>query len=165
MTTATPIQNSPYLPRQRNFPNNIETLSVEIDKTYIDIASRVNEKTIGLFGVNFQVITGEDWFLQGQPRKQQTLRQVYAFGTIAPGASLTIPHNIRNIVQFTRIYGTCITSQPDYRPIPYSSIAANHNIDLRVDSTSIVIANGGIAPTINSGLIILEWISDTATNS
>ncbi len=73
------FQLSPYLPRQRHFPpESPDTLAKVMDKAYIEIASRVNERTIGVFAVNFSVVTGEQWFLNGQPQKQQTLRQVYA---------------------------------------------------------------------------------------
>ena len=117
---TTNLQFSPYLPRQRNFPtDNAQVLGVELDKTYIEIAQRVNERTIGLFSVNLPSITGENWYLQGQPRVNQTLRQVYQFGPIAPGTELDIPHGILNFTQFTKIYGTAITTAPDYRPLPY----------------------------------------------
>lgn len=155
-------QQSPYLPRQRNFPGaSSDELSVEIDKTYIDIASRVNEKTIGLFGVSFQAITGEQWFLKGQPQKQQTIRQVFTFGAHAAGAPFSIPYSINGLDQFTRIYGTCLTDFPDYRPIPYASTLLNANIDIRIDinTSSIVIFPEAASPNIVSGLVVIEWLS------
>jgi hypothetical protein len=133
-------------------------MRIEMSKTYIDIANAVNNRTIGLFPTDVSAITGETWFVSSNQR-QQGLRQVYAFGAIVPGAGLSINHGITNFSQFIRIWGTCSTNLPDYRPIPYASVAANANIDLRVTSTQIIISNSSAAPAIISGLIILEWIS------
>ena len=152
------VNQTPYLRTTREFPEDIHQLNVEINKSYVDIANCVNNRTISLFPTSRPAITGENFFLSKNQR-QQTLRQVYPFGAIATGTSISINHNIQNIVQFSAIYGTCITSLPDYRPIPYASVAANGNIDLRVTSTQIIINNGAGAQNITSGIIILEWIS------
>jgi hypothetical protein len=152
------VQQAPYLPRQRNFPkDSSEQLAVEIDKTYIDIAVRVNEKIIGLFPVGFQAVTGEKWYLTGEPTPQQTLREVYTF----TGAG-SIPHglNFANIYGFTRIYGT-FYSGTNYYPLPYvDATAANNQVQVVVTPTNIVITSGaGAPPAITSGFVVLEWLS------
>lgn len=148
-----------YLRTSRNFPRQIDELTLEVSKSYIDIANVVNARIIGIFPTTRQVVTGERWFLNtSQP--QQTLRQVYVFGTIAPGGISIQPHGILNITQFSRIWGTAVTNLPDFRPIPYASVAPNANIDLRVDATNIIIANGAGGPTINSAIVVLEWLSE-----
>jgi hypothetical protein len=169
MTTQSPqtvnTQTAPYLPRQRNFPsNNPEGLALEIDKAYVDIAARVNVKTNGLFAVNYQVTTGEQWYLNGQPKKQQTLRRVYSFGAIAAGTELDIPIGITGYTQFTRIYGTVITTMPDYRPLPYvDPITLTTGMGVLVGPVagvqSIRIVVGATAPSVTSGLVVLEWLS------
>jgi len=147
-----------YLRTSREFPEDMHMLTVEINKTYLDVAQAVNNRTISIFPINRPAITGESFFLTTQ--RQQSLRQMYPFGAIAAGTSISINHGIQMISQFSRIYGTCITALPDNRPIPYASVAANANIDLRVTSTQIIIANGAAAPNIVSGIIILEWLSE-----
>src|ERR1700676_2838282 len=80
MTNTTLLQQSPYLRNQRQFPNDdLRELSNQMDHAYIDIASKVNNRVIGLFGTNFQIITGERWFFTGSTDPQQSLRQVYNF--------------------------------------------------------------------------------------
>ena len=150
---------SNFLRTTREFPEDPERLTLELDKSYVDIANAVNVRTIGLFPVNRSIVTGESFFLNKNQR-QQTLRQVYTFGAISAGTSKLIPYMTSGFFQFTRIYGTCITAQPDYRPIPYASVAANANIDLRVTATDIVVAVGAASPNITSGIIILEWLSN-----
>jgi hypothetical protein len=153
------INQVPYIQTSRNFPEQARQLTVEITRAYIDIAIAVNKRTIGIFPTSKPAITGESWFVDDN-RQRQTLREVYTFLAIAPGGSLSIRHNISTgTYEFTRIYGTCKTALPDNRPIPYASIAANSNIDLRVDATNIIISNGAAAPAIVSGIIVLEWMS------
>lgn len=147
-----------YLRTSREFPEDLHQLSVEVNKTYVDIANCVNSRTIGLFPMNRAAVTGESWYLSGN-RRQQTLRQVYPFGIIAAGGILNIPYKLQGFSQFSRIYGTCITST-DFRPIPYASLVVNSNIDIRVTTTNIVIAVGAASPALVSGIIILEWLSD-----
>ena len=152
------VQKAPYLRQQRNFPNdNTQALTVEIDKAYLDIAQAVNARTIGLFPDNIPIVTGEQWFINGQAQKQQTLRQIYIFssaGSIAHGIKTT------QIAGFTRIYGT-FTDGTNWYPLPYVDvIAANNQVNVIVTPTNIVIAaGGGSPPSITSGFVVLEWLS------
>ncbi len=161
------VNTMPYLRTSREYPqSDAHQLSVEVNKSYIDIATAVNNRTIGIYPVNRPAINGESWYLTSQ--RFQAQRQVYPFNSITSGTNLSIPHNIfpNNLTQFTKIYGTCITDAPDYRPIPESSVTANANIGLRITpsvgttSGNIIISVGAASPNIISGLIILEWISN-----
>lgn len=163
MTAPISIQKA-YLPNTRSFPGNITLLTDDLSKSYIEIAQAVNFRTIGIFD-KFQVVTGERWFNDADNlSKRQTYRQVYTIPAsqlpILPAANATFAHNIQGLVTFTRMYGTCITDTPDYRPIPYASVAANNNIDLRVAGANIIVANGTdpAAPIIESGIIVLEYL-------
>lgn len=153
-----PIQKAPYLREQRSFPNdNIQALTVEIDRAYVDIAIKVNNRTIGLFPDNVPIGTGERWFLNGQTQRQQTLRQLYQFT-----AAGNIPHgiNVAQIAGFTRIYGT-FTNGTNWYPLPYvDDISATNQVNVIVTPTNIVITAGaGSPPAITSGFVVLEWLS------
>ena len=151
------FQQSPYLTQQRSFPNdNIQALTVEVDRSYIDIAQKVNARTIGIFAISKQIVTGEQWYINGQPNKQQTLRQVY---TTSGAGSIAHGINVPATSGFTRIYGTA-TDGTNWYPLPYvSSSNANEQISIQITSTNIVIAAGISAPTITSATIVLEWLS------
>ena len=157
--TQITIQQTPYLRVQRSFPaDNQQALSVELDRSYTDIASKMNARTIGTFALGFPIVTGEQWFLQKGPiEKQQTLRQVYIFTS-----SGNIPHNINltEISGFSRIYGT-FTDGTNWYPLPYVDVvAANNQVNVIVTPTNIVItAGGGAPPAITSGYVVLEWLS------
>lgn len=151
------LQQVPYLREQRQFPNdNLRDLSNQVDHAYIDIAGKVNSRTIGLFAVNFQVITGESWFLEGQPNRQQTLRQVYLFT-----AAGNIPHgiNLSTITSFTRGFGSFTDGTNWYGIIFGSNVAIAGQVTFYITSTDIVVLSGAGAPAISRGLIVLEWIS------
>jgi len=152
------VNQMPYLRTSRLFPEDLGQLCVEVNRSYIDVASAVNNRIIGIFPQTNSAITGESWFISNL--RQQTFRQVYIFGAIAAGATLNIPYTIRGFNQFSRIFGTCITATTDYRPLPYASVAANANIDVRVTTTNIVISVGAASPNLVSGLIVLEWLSN-----
>lgn len=156
--TANVHNQAPYLRTSRNFPDdNSQALSVEVNRSYIDIANKVNERTIGTYAVNAPVITGDRWFLSGASSRQQGLRQVYTFtaaGNIAHGI------NLSNISAFVKIYGT-FTNGTNWYPLPYvDTNAAGNCISLNVTPTNIVITAGGGAPAITSGTIVLEWLSN-----
>jgi hypothetical protein len=153
----TPLQQSPYLREQRQFPeNDLKQLARQSDQAYIDIASKVNARTIGIFATNFPVITGEQWYLTGQPQKQQTLRQIYTFnavGNIAHGI------NLAAVSQFTKCSGSFTDGTNYYGAIYASNVAIAGQVTFYVTPNNIVILGGAGAPAIVSGTIILEWLS------
>ena len=151
------INSSPYLRTSREFPQNIEKLTLQIDKSWVDIANTMNVRTIGLFPTNRQAISGESWFLTGNQR-QQTLRQVYIFnGTSA------ITHNISvtDPNQFTRCWGSYTDGTNNYGIIWGTSVAIAGQISFYVTATQILFKVGAGAPSLVSGRIVLEWLSSS----
>lgn len=155
---STPIANSPLLPTQRKFPHDdMKQLASVCDYSYIDVASKVNARTIGVFPSGYQIATGEQWVLSGQPSAQNSLRRVYAF----TNSTLTIAHgiNFTTLTNFIRIFG-CFYDGTSWQSLPYVDVTAvNKQVTIAVNSTNIVITKGVAAPTISSGLCVLEWIS------
>lgn len=151
------IQKSPYLREQRQFPNDdLRQLGNQVDHAYIDIASKVNARTIGLYAVNFPIVTGESWYLGGQSNKQQTLRQVYTFtgaGNIAHGI------NFSSITQFTRGWGEYTDGTNWYGVIFATSVGIAGQVTFYITPTNIVVTVDAAAPAVTSGTIILEWMS------
>ena len=156
MTTLT--QQASYLRSQRNFPNkDVKELSVENDRAYIDIAQKVNARTIGTFALGNQIVTGEQWYLEGSSKKQQTLRQVYVLdGTNSIGHGI----NFAEITAITRIYGT-FTDGANWYTLPYVDISnTNKQINVTISESQIIINAGASAPVFNNGIIVLEWLSN-----
>jgi hypothetical protein len=159
MSTNTPSnqQFQPYLPTSRNFPvSDPIQLEPELTKSYIDVARAVNLRTIGIFET-VQIVTGERWFSKNPldvNRKRQTYRKVFPF----VAADLPIAHGLVGIDESTRIYGTCVTDFPDFRPLPYTSNTANGSIELNVDDTFINVNVGASSPNIIKGIVVLEYL-------
>ena len=154
MTNA--INRVPFLRTSREFPKDLSQLAVEVNKSYVDIANVVNERTIGLYPTTRPAVTGNRYFLVAN-QAQQTLRQVYTFtsaGSIAHGITIS------NIAGFVSIYGS-FTDGTNFYPLPYVDIlSADNQINVIITNTNIVITAGaGAPPTIVSGLIVIEWLS------
>lgn len=146
----------PYLRTSRSFPEDSQALSVELSKSYIDIANNVNSRTIGLFPTSRPAITGESWYLVNNQR-QQTFRQAYRFTTFA-----AINHGITtaNIYGFTRIFGS-FTDGTSFYPLPYVHSTAANQVGVIVTATQITFVVGGGAPVPTLGTIVLEYLSQS----
>lgn len=152
------IRQAPYLRQQRTFPtDSSQALAVELDKMYIDVAQRVNDRTIGIFPVNFTVSTGESYYFSGQRNKQQSSRQIFQF----TGAG-SIPHGL-TWASVSKIghqsYGSYTDGTSWYGVIYASSVPIAGQVSFYVTSTNIVILVDGGAPAVTSGYIDLEIIS------
>jgi hypothetical protein len=150
------VNQSPFLRTTRNFPQEAQPLAVEINRSYVDIAEKVNDRGIGIFPAVRPAQNGEKWYIRGN-KAQGGFRQIYSF--VAPG---NIPHgiNLANIYGLARIYGT-FTDGTNWYPLPYVDInAAANQVSLVIDPTNIEINPGPGAPAITSGTVVLEWLSD-----
>jgi hypothetical protein len=158
MTTNASIVNQvPFLRTTRNFPEEAQPLAVELNRSYVDIAAKVNSRVIGLFPTNKPAITGESWFYNAN-EKQQTLRQLYTF---SGAGSITHGINLAQIGGISRIFGT-FTNGTNWYPLPYVDVvAATNQVNVIITPTNIVIAAGGGAPSITSGFVVVEWLSLT----
>jgi len=150
------VNVDPYLRMHWHFTDD-KQLFTELARTMNEVAIVVNMRTIGTFPSNRPAITGEDWFVRGGNQRQQTLRRVYPFtsaGNIVHGI------NLKTIGGFTKIYGT-FTDGTNWYPLPYVDVvSATNQVNVVVQSANIVItAGGGSPPSISSGFVVLEWLS------
>lgn len=151
-----------FLRTSRLFPEDAKELTLEINKTYVDIANAVNSSVDGIFPVNQPAITRESWFLT-KNTKQQSLRQIYTFTT---NADIPIGFKFNKVDKFVRIYGTYTDATNWYGLIPTTTvaIAGQIGIFLFLDGAStttdlIRFTTGVGAPAIDNGIIVIEWIS------
>ncbi len=149
------VNQTPFLRTSRDFPREIQELSDVLSKTYIDIASMVNNRTIGIFPINRPAINGESWFITSQ--RQQGLRQIYTFTSTG-----NIPHGIviNSVERFTKPSGSFTDGTNWYGAIYGSTTPIPNQISFYITSTNIVVLAGVGAPAITKGTIILEWISN-----
>lgn len=159
-----PINQTPYLRTTWKFPNDLEELVVEINRSFLEVAAFMNVRTIGLYPANRPAIGGETWYITS--RKQQNIRQIYTFTGPAPIAN--IPHgidpkfgNLPSVSFMTKCSGsfTDINTGNWYGCIFGSNQVIPGQVSFFITGTDIVILVGAGAPPINNGLIVLEWIS------
>ena len=167
MNTNNFVNQSPFIRSTREFPEDVRELTDEVNKSYLDIATNINVRTIGIYPTTRPAITGNSFFIQGN-QNQQTVRQVYTFSGAAPAP---IPHgiNVLGISRFTPLcYGSYSDAAGNYYGIPYaSSVAIAGQVSFYItpnsagnvlDGTIVVVVDAG-APTIDKGIIVLEWIA------
>lgn len=154
--TANIVNQVPFLRTSRNFPEDQKMLTVEVNKSYVDIANAVNKRTIGTFPTNRPAINGESWFLTSNQR-QQAFRQAFAFTTTA-----SINHGIviSQIDRMVRNWGEFTDGTNWYGLIHATTVAIPGQITFYVTPTQIVFVIGAGAPSLTRGTVVLEWISD-----
>jgi hypothetical protein len=162
--SANIVNQVAYLRTSREFPEEIHQLAVESNKSYVDVANAVNARTIGIYPTNRPAITGNSYFLLNQ--RQQTLRQVYVFdSTIFTSGTIPIGFKIANISQIVLMFGTYTDGTNVYGLIPSSNVAITGQISFYIAQNAspmsdvITFVSGAGAPSVTSGLIVLEWIS------
>lgn len=157
------INQNPYLRTSREFPEEVYLLSLEVNRAYIDTATAVNNRTIGLFPTNRSANTGEAWFIN-KAQKQQGFRQVYTFNS---SADIQIGFKIENISRITKSWGS-YTDGTNYYGVPYASnVAIAGQLSYYIFSTGVGTSSdvirflvGAGSPAITEGTIVLEWISE-----
>lgn len=157
------INKGPFLRTSRSFPVDSKLMQSEMNRSYVDIAHKVNSRTIGFFTIDRSIVNGEQWFIT-QNQKQQGLRQVYRWDdTLLVGSVITIAHgiNFMSLTNFIRIWGTFFDST-NWQTLPYVDVVnVTNQITVEVNKTNIVITKGaGSPPTATNGLVILEWLAN-----
>lgn len=150
------VNQQPYLKTTKNFSDTAPKLSLEMNITYLETASAINNRIIGIFPTNRPAITGENWYFD-KARRQQSLRQVYVFESTA-----SIPHglNLSQIDRFSHMYGAYTDDANWYGLIAASDIAIIGQISFYLDPVNIVFMTGAGAPTLTRGNLVLQWLSD-----
>lgn len=156
------INQMPYLRTSREFPEEMHMLTVECNKAYVDTANVVNERTIGIHTTTRPAINGEQWYLV-KNLKQQAFRQVYTFtGT----SDINIGFKLASISQISKMSGVYTDGTSWFGLIPGTSVAIAGQIlfyvtvnALSTTSDVIKFVVGGGAPSLTSGKIVLEWLS------
>ncbi len=163
------VNQSPYLRTSRSFPEEeAQKLAVEVNRSYIDIAEKMNKRTISLHPTTRPAINGESWFLS-QNKQQQGLRQVYIVpsGTVN-GSTIDLGFKISSISQFSpKCYGSFTDNTNWYGIIFASNVAIAGQLSFFIElngantkSDRITFRKGAGAPTVQSGLIVIEWLSE-----
>lgn len=148
------INKGSLLREQRLFPQEAQALSVEVDRSYVDISTKVNDRIIGFYTQNGILITGEKMVINGE--RYDGFRNFYIFtGTAAINHGITI----YNLSQFTNCFGTYTDGTNSYGLIYGTSVAIAGCISFYVTNTQIIFVLGAGAPALTGGRIILNWFN------
>lgn len=162
--TSHVVNSAPYLRTSREFPTELPQLTVEITRSYIDIAAAINERIISIFPTTVPAITGENWYLVKNQR-QQSFRRVYTFTSTA---DINIGFKLASIAEPSDAYGDYLSGTSWFGLIWGTSVAIPGQITFYLavngaSTTSDVIrfVAGAGAPALTRGKIVLQWLSNT----
>jgi len=149
----------PPIDENVNFSKDFNKFLDQITRRYRDIARKLNEKERAYYPLNLEIVNDQKYFTAGNPQKFRTVfRKVFAFGAVAGGAALNIPHNITGNFQIVRLYGMALTAV-DERTLPFIDVTliTNQTMLTRL-GVNIVITNGATATALVSGTIVIEYV-------
>lgn len=142
-----------YLPVYRNFELSESELKLQLSNTYVQIAQSVNSRQTGFF-TDQELQNGQQWYLQLKP----AFRKILTFGAITPGGpAVAVDHNIQSLTEVVNYWGVATTAS-DWRQLPYASVTATSNIELRVTATQAIITAGATSPAITSAIVVLNYL-------
>jgi hypothetical protein len=135
---------------------SLKQILVVLYQTINNIALALNQKESGIYDLT-EFVNGQGWFDPNPDsgvnnRARSDFRKVF-YLTSLPAGVTNITHLINGATPltaqytFTKLYGMANnTATLDYYPIPFASAGGAANIEIRANSTQIVITN-------NSGVV------------
>jgi hypothetical protein len=152
MTFSPSNSESPYLTNSQTYSDEEDQRLIQLTNRDRDIARYVNIRQIGIYDLN-QNISGQQWFTLGNPQvKRNAFRKVFTFTSTG-----SITHNITGITQ-CMAYGEYTDGTNFYGLIYGSNTTIAGQVSFYVSPTAIVIAAGAGAPSITSGVVVLEYL-------
>jgi hypothetical protein len=169
MTSQTPsnINQNPFLPTAIFLPQESEQRLIRLNAFLTQTCLAMNQREIANYPLSDEIQTGQRWFNSStnpiNNPYRSGFRQVYQFGNIAAGATLTVPHNIKGITLFTHIYGVAAigatVGAQTLIPLPYVDVTnVTNQVSLLTNNTNWFITNGATANAINNGIVVLEYL-------
>jgi len=153
---------SPFLPTSLYYPEEPSQLLIVLTDSWIQLASRVNARTIGQYQIS-ENLTGNYYANTVDAQDPiQSFRMYIPLPAIATGATYTVAHGITGFSNLVFVDTQCevITDAVTFnkRSVPYASATlVTDQIQIDKDDTNIRIVNGATAPNITSGLLVLEY--------
>jgi len=160
--------STPFVPIYRQFPaGDAHNLEKQLVNQSVQFGTAINNRTVSTFqlhvdGDSQMLPNGERWFpTAAQSTTPQRLRDGFRLVVQVadpPNGVLSVNHNIQLINQQTRLYGSFFDGTL-WQTLPYIDVALiTSQIKLSVSSTQIIVTKGATAPSINSGIVVFEFL-------
>jgi len=132
-------------------------LIVHLYQNMNSIATLLNLKDTGQYPTE-EFVCGKQYVLAGVTH--QVFRKVIDFGALPNAATTSVLHNITitNDLKVTEIYGASTDPGAAFIPLPYSSPTLVENIELKADSTHVIVTTGDDRSGFTETLIVIEFI-------
>ncbi len=162
-----PIQVN-QLPISVIFPKDQVKFLDILTELYKRIANCVNTKEGGLFTLQ-ELFDSQQYFTQGKPGIfRNVYRKVFDMvdlngGPIAPGVTVTFPHNIVGIIATAHIYGGATNSDVPIKFIPLNYVSATvitKQIEIYLDPTNVTLINGATQSALTQAYVVAEYLKN-----
>lgn len=156
------------LPISVIFPNDFPKFLDILTELYKRIANSVNTKEGALFSLE-ELFDFQQYFTIGQPGVfRNVYRKVFDMvnlngGSIAPGATVSFPHNITGLLSPTFIYGGATNSDSPVKYIPLNYVSATSvtdQVQIYLDPTNVVLVNGATQSALTQATIVAEYVKN-----
>lgn len=143
--------------------DNFKQLIVRLHQNINQISLVLNTKVTG-YQVDTEFLTGGLFVNPTNPAQLRPIfRKVINMGSLAPSATLTIPHGLTMTATFLFIsplsgVASKTTVAYSYIPIPYVDTTAANCAQLIVNGTNVIIKAGTIPATYDTCYVTLEYV-------
>lgn len=155
MTSPSQTNTAPYMRTTRKFPEDVNLLTTELTRSWIETANCVNQRSIGLFSTS-PTVTGNSYYVAGPTQKQQSLQKILAFSN----SNLTINHNIYGYT-FIFISKCGYTDGTNFFGLAQTYPPLAGQISAEITPTQVLITTGAGTPATFNGYLVLEWLCNT----
>lgn len=156
------------LPQTQEWPLDPNQLREQLTLVYRRISNTVNSKEGGLFSSQ-EYFSNQQYSLLDPSTFTNVYRKCFDMvdlngGPIAPGATVSTPHNITGLTNGTHIYGSATNDQPVplggpmRMPLPYATNFVDYSIEIWLDDTNVNLMNGANQYTLTYAVIVAEYL-------
>lgn len=147
-----------YLDPTLNLPDDPEKCLKMLRERYYRTAECVNNREISMYPLE-EIICGNQWYREGTTQKFRTVyRKVVKIAAVGIGASVTTPHGVVGISEYTRIYGIANTATFSL-PLPYFGLL-DTSVELKADTTDIIVSGDVASIDITSAIVVIEYVKE-----
>lgn len=156
------------LPTTFIIPEDEEEKDVKLRQYFNDIASATNTKDSGIYDA-VETITGQQFFptysinTGANATYRTVFRKVIDFGSLPGSGTKSVAHGITfdTNTTTTKIYGSSTNPSSSWIPLPYASPTLSNNIELRLNSTNVLITVGSNRSSFTRTFVVIEYIKVT----
>jgi len=151
-----------YVPPSVILPDDPTLLRTVLTEKLQRLIEALNDKDVGQYNT-VESLNGQLYFTDGDPGKyRQVYRKVVDFGALPNNTTKSVAHGItwNSNTRFTRIYGCSTDPSTEALPLPYVDTTTGDLIELRVNTTNVIVVTAANYSAFTDTYIVLEYVQN-----